>query len=182
MEMKSFLILALCVSAIAALSDWRRGRIPNVLTLGVLVAAPAIHIARVVSMEGWGRDAWVVGIGSLIGAAVCAFVPFILFLRGGVGAGDVKLLAAMGAVLGARVGIEAAFYSFVMAGIVGLGKLAYEGRLFRSIKTAAVVAVSPTASGDNKKTLVADMNTRFAMGPSVLVGMVVTAWLHWRTV
>jgi prepilin peptidase CpaA len=107
----------------------------------------------------------------------------LLFVKGAAGAGDVKLLAAMGALLGPRIGIEMAFYSFVVAGLVGPARLAYEGRLFSSIKTAALVAVRPSSkNNENAKTLVADLSARFPLGPSVLVGTIVTSWLHWRSV
>ena len=179
--MHGFLLTALCVAAVAAMSDYRKGRIPNVLTLGALAVAPFLHMYRIVSMAGWSRDVWMGGLGSILGALVCGLVPMLLFVKGACGAGDVKLLAAIGAVLGPRVGIEAAFYTFVIAGLVGPARLAYEGRLFRSIKTAALVAVRPR-NDENSKALVADLSMRFALGPSVLVGTILTAWLHWRSV
>lgn len=183
MNVHGFLIMAICVATIAASSDWRKGKIPNVLTHGVLIAAPIIHVGRVVQVEGWTQDCWLVLLGSILGALVCGLVPMLLFVKGAAGAGDVKLLAAIGALLGPRIGIEMAFFSFVAAGLVGPARLAYEGRLFSSIKTAALVAVRPSSkNNDNAKTLVADLSARFPLGPSVLVGTVVTSWLHWRSV
>jgi prepilin peptidase CpaA len=181
--MHGFLLMATCVAAIAAVSDWRKGKIPNVLTHGVLVAAPIIHVARVVQVEGWSPNGWLVLLGSVLGALACGLVPMLLFIKGATGAGDVKLLAAMGALLGPRIGIEVAFYSFVVAGLVGPARLAYEGRLFSSIKTAALVAVRPSSkNNENAKVLVADLSARFPLGPSVLVGTIITSWLHWRSV
>lgn len=65
---------------LAALADARTGRIPDALTL------PALAFGLVVGSPG--------------GAAVCALPALWLFARGKLGGGDVKLLAALGALLG----------------------------------------------------------------------------------
>ena len=109
-------LVALTVGVIACITDVRTRRIPNLLTFG-----PPLLAARV----SW-RDRWSPAVcrprcsaGSWDGA-----VPAVLPL-GGMGAGDVKLLAALGAWLGPGdtfwLAIYASMAGGVMAVVVALG-------------------------------------------------------------
>ena len=89
--------LAWCVVLLAAVAaafwDWRTGRIPNLLTLPLFLA-------------GLLWSTWYGGASGLFGAmgsAMLLALPcFLLFLFAGGGAGDVKLLGALGAWLTVR--------------------------------------------------------------------------------
>ena len=83
--------MTLTVALVACVTDIRSRRIPNVLTFGAAVAGLLFHLAT------GGRDA---GFDSAMGylAGTALFLPF--FLLGGMGAGDIKLLAALGAWIG----------------------------------------------------------------------------------
>lgn len=80
---------------VGAFSDLRTRRIPNVLTLPLLLG-------------GWIESAWVCGgPGALdsLAATVLLAAPFVLlFLFAGGGAGDAKLMGAIGAWLGVVAG------------------------------------------------------------------------------
>ena len=78
------------VAGVAALYDVREGRIPNGLTLGGLVLALAL--AAPGGLEAFGL--------ALAGAGIAFLVALPVFMVGGLGGGDVKLLAAAGAFLG----------------------------------------------------------------------------------
>ena len=78
-------------AAVAAAIDLRTGRIPNPLT--ATVAAAGLGLAAA-GLTGQSMG------GALIGAAVGFALMLPGHLLGGTGAGDVKLLAALGTWLG----------------------------------------------------------------------------------
>jgi len=107
-------------SLAAAISDLRTRRIPNRLTFPVL-------------LTGLVWAVWTNGMTGLAEAAGACFVvslPFVLlFLFGNGGAGDAKLMGAIGAWLGWSQGITVLF-CVVIAGIVlSVIKAATRGRL-----------------------------------------------------
>lgn len=85
--------IALCVACLGATwFDVRERRLPNVLTVGAFAGAILLRLPL-------GLGALADGLlGALLGFALA--LPF--FLVGGLGGGDVKLLAAVGAFLGPR--------------------------------------------------------------------------------
>lgn len=96
-------LAALVLLAGAALSDWRSRRIPNWLTVPLLVGTPLLLYAL-------GREAdalWAAG-----AAVACAVAPALLWMRGTAGAGDVKLCAAFGALAGLLPALEAQLIAF----------------------------------------------------------------------
>src|SRR5262245_35316370 len=94
-----FLAVAVAASGVAAWTDWRRGQIPNWLTLGTLAVAPVAHFVAAI-VTGRADQAIEAAGFSVVGAAVCALVPLLLYRQGGICGGDVKMLAALGAVCG----------------------------------------------------------------------------------
>lgn len=81
----SLLALLLALFAWAALSDGMRFRIPNAASLGIALLYPAHVLASPVPVD-WP--------GALIVAGILFAVGLVLFVRGMVGGGDVKLLSA----------------------------------------------------------------------------------------
>jgi prepilin peptidase CpaA len=101
-----------CVLAAAGLAtDLRSRRIPNWLTLPGMAAGFILQAAlfgaqgAVASLEGW-----------LFGLAVLV-LPFV---KGGMGGGDVKLLAAIGSILGFHPMVYAALYTALAGGILAV--------------------------------------------------------------
>ena len=85
--MDSSLLGAAClVALVAAVYDWRYRKIPNWLVSRALVTAFVFHL-----MGGWHSVAGCVLAGLLAGG-----MAFLFYMAKGMGAGDVKLLAAIG--------------------------------------------------------------------------------------
>ena len=107
--MSAFLIQALSVMAFTAAAmgcDLRTRRIPNLLNVASLALAIACH-------AGWGG--WNGVLFLLSGFATGFGILFVLWLIGGGGGGDVKLMGAVGGWLGPQLTIIAFLASGVIA-------------------------------------------------------------------
>ena len=96
----------LIVLAIATCTDLYSRRIPNWLVLPFMAAGIAVSGW----LHGWSGIAHSIG-GLVLGAALFG----VLFLMGGMGMGDVKLFAA----IGAWIGSSQLLLALVLTGIVG---------------------------------------------------------------
>jgi Flp pilus assembly protein protease CpaA len=142
---KLFIVAALLMTLLAAIFDWRRGVIPRLISLPFLAVAPFFHALALSGKHGpfglpgpvWG------GLLSLLGAVLCACVPYLLFRFGWVGGGDVKVLASLGALLGPHVALPAEFYALLLAALFTPTRLAYQGRLFTTIGDFALWLLRP---------------------------------------
>ena len=179
--MTYFLVAAAVIAAIAAASDLRTGEIPNWLTLGGLVIAPFAHIVFGLVHRLPARMALYEGGSSLLGLVLCLIVPMILYRQDAIGGGDVKLLACIGALLQPRLGIETEMYSFFSAGLIAPAFLAYEGKLFRTIKNTILLTVNPLLPKKKRRVVEPALLTWFRFGPAIFIGTGVTIYLHWRS-
>jgi prepilin peptidase CpaA len=105
------LTILLAVFILAAfISDARRSLIPNTLTVSAAVLGLFYHI----TFDGWN---------GLLDSAIGLFVGFItvlvLYFFGALGAGDVKLFAAVGALMGTVFVLQSIIYSLIYAGVIG---------------------------------------------------------------
>jgi len=156
-------VLAVATAGIAAVTDLKTGRIPNWLTLGALGGAPVLWLV----LEGGSTRA--AGM-SLVGAFACALMPAIYFARGKMGGGDVKLLAALGALLGPVLGLHCEFFAFAFSALFVPAKLAWEGRLFRVLGGVATAALNPIREKAKRVALPAILSERMRLGPAILCG------------
>lgn len=174
-----FLAAAVIVAAIAAWFDWRTGEMPNAITLLPLGAAPIAH--GIAAGMHAGIDPAIQAAGySVLGAAVCALVPATLYRAKAIGGGDVKLFAALGALLGTLNGVEAEFYACLAAAIIALGQLAYQGKLFRVLANTFALAANPLLPKDKRREVPPEQLTWARFGPAIFLGTAATAVLHWR--
>jgi prepilin peptidase CpaA len=173
--MVAFLVVAMVVTGMAAVTDWRTGHIPNWLTLGALALAPFAHIVYGLQHGYHGSDAFLQGCYSLVGAAVTAIVPLILYRQDAIGAGDVKLFAAIGALVLADLGIQALFYSFCAGALFALARLAWEGKLLRTLGNTLFLAVNPLLPKKYRRPIAHELMTKMRFAAAIFVGTLVAA-------
>lgn len=174
-----FLAAAVAVTAVAAVVDWKTGEIPNALTFGALGLAPLGH--AVFGYREAGPTGAVYGVAfSFAGLLLCGLVPFVLFRLGGGGGGDVKLLAALGAILAPMMGIEAELYAFVAAALYAPARLAWEGKLLRTLANSARLLVNPFLPKDRRREIPAEMMSPLRFGPAAFVGTLIVVLENWR--
>jgi prepilin peptidase CpaA len=116
--------LLVVVVALAAITDARTGHIPNWITLPGIVLGIALHL---------GTSGVMGLVLSIAATSACALVPYILFRRDAMGGGDVKLLAAVGAIAGPTLGMEVQLATFVAAAIFVLARMSYRGKLLATL-------------------------------------------------
>ena len=108
---------------LAVVWDLRTRRIPNALTVsGVVIALVLRGVA--------GFEPFVTG---LIGGAIALGLSLPLVFLGGLGGGDSKLLAAVGAFLGPSGLPTALFVMALVGGAMALGVIIYRGALFETL-------------------------------------------------
>jgi len=174
-----FLGLALVVAAIGGWSDWRTGHIPNWLTLGALAAAPLLHAGSLIA-AGKSHDALAAVGFSVLGAAACILVPLLLFRLEAIGGGDVKLLAALGALCMPMIGVELELYAFLAAAVFAPGRLAYEGKLGKVLGNTLMLVKNPFLPKERRRRIEPEMLTPLRFGPAIFAGTCGVAFLHWR--
>ena len=173
-------VVAVAVAAIAGWLDWRRGEIPNWLTYGALVLAPVLHVIRMLAAKETMEVALTEGGFSIGGAVLCALVPALLYRQGAIGGGDLKLLAALGALLQPMLGVEAEMYGFFAAALVAPARLAYEGKLIATLKNAGRILANLFRPKAKQRPVDESALSWFRLGPALFFGVVFTAYLHWN--
>src|SRR5579872_7236258 len=119
------LLVALLLAGVAGWTDWRYRRIPNWLTVPCFF----LGIAANAFVGGWAGTK-----ESLLGAGLGLLVllPFVL-LRS-LGAGDWKLMGAVGACIGLHGFVSVLILTVFINGLVAIGMVIASGRLGRTLK------------------------------------------------
>jgi prepilin peptidase CpaA len=110
------------MATVSLITDLRYQRIPNVVTLPTMLLALSYHTLT----SGW-TGLMISMTGLLLGMALL-FIPYIM---GGMGAGDVKMLGAMGALAGPHGVIAIVIYAAIAGGVYVLLLLLFN-RQFRN--------------------------------------------------
>jgi prepilin peptidase CpaA len=178
--MTVFLVAAVLVAGIAAWTDFRTGHIPNAITYGAFGVAPFAHILAVLMQHGTKIDALIAGSYAILGAVVCVLLPALFYRLNAIGGGDLKLFVALGALLHPAIGGEAEMWSFLAAGMLAPFMLAYHGKLFQTVKNAAVLAVNPFLAKEKRQEVSPEQMSWFRMGPAIFLATLFVAVEHWR--
>jgi prepilin peptidase CpaA len=156
-----FLALSLGLAA-AVVTDVRTRRIPNWLTGAIAGAGFGL------AFGGGGVTPLQATLGLALGLAL--MLPGHVI--GATGAGDVKLMAAVGAFLGPSLVFRAFLYSALAGGVLALAVAARRG-LFADTVLGTTRLV--TAHGPARDVIVSPARrNRFAYGPAIAAGTLIT--------
>jgi prepilin peptidase CpaA len=149
---------------VATIVDLRTRRIPNVLTG---------------TMAGAGLGLAVFGLGGIsAGAAVLGCVVGLVLMLpghalGATGGGDVKLMAAVGSLLGPLVVVNAVLFTAVAGGVLAVTVAIQRRRLGTTLAGTGRMIAVPT---DVKREVAAGTPaSRFAYGPAIAAGSMLAA-------
>ena len=155
-------VVATAVVLIAALTDLRAARVPNALTYSAIVIGLLIG--------AWPNVQPTMS-SSLTGCALAAVPGVVFFAGGGMGGGDVKLLVALGAMLGFPVILDVLFYSVVCGTGLALAIIVWNGRSLEMAKGIVWLVRALLYPGVKGEMPVNDV--RFPFAVAVLLG---TLW------
>jgi len=157
-------------AGIGAILDARSHRLPNDLTLPLWIAGVIFS----------GAVGGLTGLGEALAASVLLAIPYVLlFAFAGGGAGDAKLMAAIGAWLGLAHGAYALVGVVVMGALAGVAVSLVRGeiaRVARNLSTASTgliaVACGQIRVGDSHAVMppTSEMR-RMPYGIAVLLGV-----------
>ena len=167
---KYLLLCALTIAMVGAIKDVRGKRIPNRLTYSGLIAALVVRT---------GLGGWTELRSGLAGMLFAGGIFFLLFLLGGMGGGDVKLMAAVGAWVGtAQVGILL-IMSAIAGGLLAVGYVLVHKRMLQSLRNVVELvrhhltegfAPHPTLNVQQEGTLRLPYGLAIAIGTFYCVG------------
>jgi prepilin peptidase CpaA len=123
-------IILLSLVIVAAAYDLRFRRIPNWLCLSGLILGIGVNTLF------FGRDGFVGAASGLL----CAFVIyFLLYLLRGMAAGDVKLMGAIGSIMGAHGWLVIFLTTAIIGGLVSLIAIVVKKRTRQTFSNVAVI-------------------------------------------
>ncbi len=116
MTLNAHVLLCLGLGLAATAEDLWRRQISNWIPTAALAGGIALN---------WAQQGWWGGLMALAGA-LGGFVVFLVFyVLGGMGGGDVKLMAGFGAILGPSLLLWAALWTAAAGGIFALAALGF---------------------------------------------------------
>ena len=144
----SHLLLAV-IGLVACIYDLRTRLLPDWLTIGGMV----VGIILAGALGGW--DGLLVGVGGM----ACGLAVFwLMWSLGMIGAGDVLLMGACGALLGWPLVVWGLIHSALMGAVVGLGYSVARGHFFRVFVNLWTVVAS-TFNAKRKRVSLAELPT-----------------------
>ena len=165
-------VAALSVASFGCAFDLRTRRIPNWLTFGAAAAGLVFHVVT------GGANGLELGIGGWATGIALLMAPYLL---GGMGAGDVKLVGALGAWLGPGDTFWVAMYTGIAGAGMALIVGAWYGYLRQAASNAWLLLAHWRVNGLRplpELTLAAGRGPRLAYAVPILAGTAVMLWLR----
>ncbi|WP_147534436.1 A24 family peptidase [Bacillus marasmi] len=152
-------ILLLIILVVSFVTDLKNRRILNIITFPTMAIGLTYHTIT----AGWAGFSFS-GLGLLLGLGLL-FIPYLL---DGMGAGDVKLLAAIGALKGTAFVFGAFLFTAIIGGIIALMILIGKKELLSTLKRIIFFTKIKTLSGLDRS----EYHHAFPYGVAIVLGTV----------
>jgi len=129
---------SLLCATIGAAYDVRSRRIPNFVTAPAIAFGLLLHFI----LGGWAQLA-----SAAAGGFICGAIFLVFYLAGGMGAGDVKLIAAVGCISGLSLVGYLLILTSLAGGVMAIGLVLYRRRLKETILNMWTLAVHHRTMG-----------------------------------
>ena len=132
------LVLALGCALTGAITDVQTHRIPNWLTGPAMLAGLGLHLLA----GGWRE-----GGSSLLSLLLCGALFLLFHLAGGMGAGDVKLIAAEACLLNLQNAGPLLLHTVLCGGVMGLALAIRRGQMRRTFTNVLALTFHHSRNG-----------------------------------
>jgi prepilin peptidase CpaA len=160
------IILLIPLAVVITYYDIRYRRIPNILVLCALISGLAANAV----INGWG------GLGaSLIGCVFAFGLMLVLHIFGALGAGDVKLFAAIGAVIGAQMVLPTFLIVVITGGVLAVLTTLRVGTVRETVARVGYIFYSVLVSWRVPRyVLPADKSHTIPYGVAITIGSLIS--------
>jgi prepilin peptidase CpaA len=164
---------SLLCAAIGAGFDIKSRRVPNFLTLPAIVLGLLFHLA----FGGWRQL-----LSALAAGLICGLIFLVFYLGGGMGAGDVKLITAVGVIAGLPQVGSLLILTALAGGVMAISLALYRQRLKETIVNVGALMVHHRTAGlephpelniANSSTLRLPYAVAIAAGSALSLGLLV---------
>ena len=130
--------MAIGCGVAGAITDLRSRRIPNLLTGPAMLVGLSLHLAA----GGWKECS-----SSFIALILCGAIFLVLHLAGGMGGGDVKLIAAEACLLGLPSAGALLLYTVLCGGLLALALAIRRGKMRQTMANVLVLTSHHSRNG-----------------------------------
>jgi len=142
-------ILLIVLLGLAVYFDLKVRKVPNKIT------APIALIGILISLLGSGIEGLIFSVVGLIFGLLIFIIPYLM---GGMGAGDVKLMASIGALMGWVFTMKTALAAALAGGVMVVIYMTYKKELGNTLLKAVGILVLPIAKKIYQKTFSPKLN------------------------
>lgn len=157
--------------SLAAWTDWREQKIYNALLAPAFLFAVGIHLIE----NKWDGLAF-----SLLGTLLGFVLLLLPYLLGGMGAGDVKLLAVIGAFGGARFVLTSFLFGAIIGGIFSVILLIRRRALIFTLKRFLLLLPFFANPGILREDMRSARQEKFPYGIALTIGSLIALYLPLR--
>jgi prepilin peptidase CpaA len=133
-----YLGTAVAFAGVAAVHDLLTKKIPNWITGPGIVLGVLMHLA----LGGFAQAGW-----SMLAGLVAGLLFLLVYLAGGMGAGDVKLITAIGCLVGIGSIKDVLVASVFLGSILALALAAKHGRVRETMRNVIALIAHHTQNG-----------------------------------